>query len=98
MRNEKNVMRRVPMVATITALLLLSSSAALAAPPTDGCSHGFEIWSVANQPYQADDAVDQAGNDNGYVCARQLGVGLLRQYGTDLPIYLFVDDDHVLGN
>jgi hypothetical protein len=42
--------------------------------------------------------VDEAGDHNGFVCARLLGQGLSRQYGTELPIYLFVDDDHRTGS
>lgn len=84
--------------ATVAVLLVGSAGPALASPPSDGCSRGFVLWDTAEDPaYQADDAVDAAGNTNGYVCARQLGQGLSRQYGVDFPIYLFVDDDHVTG-
>lgn len=84
--------------ATIAVLLFGSTAPALASPPSDGCSRGFDRWSTATEPYMADDAVDLAGNRNGWVCARLLGQGLSRQYGTDLPIYLFVDDDHRTGS
>jgi hypothetical protein len=83
--------------ATLAVLLVGSSAPAHASPPSDGCPRGFDLWSTATEPYQADDEVDQAGNDNGWVCARQLGEGLSRQYGTDLPIYLFADDDLETG-
>jgi hypothetical protein len=92
-------MRPMSILSATAAILLFGSTAtALASPPTDGCPRGFVLWDTAAEPYQADDAVDEAGNHNGYVCARQLGQGLSRQYGTDLPIYLFVDDDHRTGS
>jgi hypothetical protein len=91
-------MRPIAILSATVAILLVGSTApALASPPSDGCSRGFVRWDTAEEPYMADDAVDEAGNDNGWVCARQLGQGLSRQYGTDLPIYLFVDDDLETG-
>lgn len=86
-------MKRV-LLSAVTAGLLLAGTmpAALAGPPDDGCARGFVLWDVETEPYQADRAVDEAGNANGYVCARRLGAGLSRQYGIDLPIYLFTDD------
>jgi hypothetical protein len=91
-------MRRISMLsATVAALLLGSTAPALASPPSDGCARGFVLWDTTEAPYQADEAVDQAGNHNGLVCARPLGQGLSRQYGTDLAIYLFVDDDLETG-
>jgi hypothetical protein len=91
-------MRPMSILSATTAILLFGSTAtALASPPTDGCPRGFVLWDTAAEPYQADDAADESGNHNGYVCARRLGEGLSRQYGTDLPIYLFVDDDLVTG-
>jgi hypothetical protein len=83
--------------ATLAVLLIGSTAPALAAPPSDGCARGFVLWDTAEEPYLADDAVDEAGNDNGWVCARQLGEGLSRQYGVEFPIYLFVDDDLETG-
>jgi hypothetical protein len=84
--------------ATLAVLLVGSTTPALASPPSDGCARGFVLWDTAAEPYLADDAVDEAGNGNGWVCARQLGQGLSRQYGVDLPIHLFIDDDHRTGS
>jgi hypothetical protein len=83
--------------ATLAVLLVGSAAPALASPPSDGCARGFVVWDTATEPYLADDAADEAGNGNGWVCARQLGEGLSRQYGVDFPIYLFVDDDLETG-
>jgi hypothetical protein len=91
-------MRPITILSATLGVLLVGSTAALASPPSDGCSRGFARWSTATEPYMADDAVDEAGNHNGFVCARLLGQGLSRQYGTELPIYLFVDDDHRTGS
>lgn len=74
----------------IAALVVTSAPAAFAAPPDDGCARGFEAWDVTNEPYQADDAAD--GDGDGWVCARQLGVGASTSLGVDFPIYVFFDN------
>ena len=61
-------------------------------PPDDGCPRGILLWDVTTHPYQADREVDEAGNNNGYVCARELGQGWNKRFDVDLPLYLFADD------
>ena len=78
------------------------ASAAPATPPTvTGCPAGYLHLSVTflegQGPYMAPRAIDQAGNDNGFVCGRPLPPAAAEQAcGGPCPvpvIYLFRDDD-----
>lgn len=74
------------------ALLVTAPAATAKTMPENTCASGYEFWDVKTRPYQADNDVDEAGNDDGWVCARALGEGLSKQYGTDATIYHFVDN------
>lgn len=95
----KNMTKR-GMIAAIAAPLFLvaGASAASAAAPDDGCARGFEVWSVDEEPYQVDNAVDAAGNGDGSVCARALGAGASTSVGADFTIYVFTDNDLAPGS
>ena len=91
--------------ATITALVMplfmvAGVSEASAAAPDDGCARGFVVWDVETEPYQADNAVDQAGNNDGDVCARALGQGAATSLGlpVDFVVYQFADNDLAPGS
>ena len=83
--------------AAAVVAMTLAAPAVSAAPPDEGCPRGFMLWSVDAEPYKADNRTDEEGNNNGFVCARRLGKGLSKQFGTDLPIFLFTDDTHTTG-
>lgn len=83
--------------AATAALLLPGATPVLAATPTGGCAAGFLHWTATTEPYQVDDAVDEAGNGDGYVCARALGEGHAKQFGVDATIYMFTDNTLVVG-
>ena len=86
-------------VALSTATVALSSGAAQAAAPSNGCPAGYQLVSVAPLTalgYRVPALVDspasnsfgQLGNSDGFVCSVQLGnrVGLIG------PIYNFIDN------
>jgi hypothetical protein len=84
---------RKNIVALFTAaLIVVPVSNAFAAPPSNGCPRGAQLWNTATEPYQADNASDT--NGDGWVCAVKLG----NQTGTPpggepIQIYLFSDND-----
>jgi len=87
--------------AALSAAMMLVAGPAVAAAPTNGCPSGYDLVSVASLAalgYQVPGIVDdpesgvlsfgQAGNGDGWVCARTLGnlTGSLGQ------IYNFMDN------
>jgi hypothetical protein len=52
---------------------------------------GFIVWDVNTEPYQADNRVDEQGNNNGIVCARPLKI-IIDENGNPFQIYNFIDD------
>lgn len=86
-------MKKLLIQTTVTAALVIATTpAALAAPPDDGCARGYELWDVAAEPYTVDNAIDEQGNADGAVCARQLGQGVSIAVGVDFPVYQFTDN------
>jgi hypothetical protein len=57
-------------------------------PPSQS---GFIPWDVATEPYQADNRVDEQGNNNGMACALPLKTVVLDD-GTVFQLYNFIDD------
>lgn len=82
-------MRHVTIAALLAAMLVGGAAAAVAAPPADGCPRGWTLWDVDTEPYMADNAVDEDGNNNGSVCARARGN---QTFGDGHQIYSFADD------
>lgn len=89
-------------IALSTATIGLSTGAAFADAPSNGCPAGYQLLSVASLSalgYHVPSRVDspssgilsfgQPGNGDGYVCAVQLGQRLT-SFG--LPIYNFIDN------
>ena len=98
----KNITKSAMIAALATPLLLVAgASAASAAAPDDGCARGFELWDVEIEPYMVDNAIDAAGNNDGYVCARALGKGVLNTLPPGAPdisvVYQFTDNDLPAG-
>lgn len=74
----KNITKSAMISALATPLILVAdASAASAAAPDDGCARSFEYWDMDTGPDMSDNWVDEGGNDDGYVCARALGKGVL---------------------
>ncbi len=57
---------------------------------------GFTLWDVSAQPYVHDNAVDEKGNGDGFVCAKPGGVFILDD-GTPFQLYNFIDN-HVVAH
>lgn len=96
----KNITKSAMIAALATPLILVAgASTASAAAPDDGCARGFELWDVETNngaeefDYQADNWTDEAGNTDGFVCARALGQGVSKSIGVDFTIYQFTDND-----
>jgi hypothetical protein len=103
---------RVGVFLAAAAAAAAMASTGTATPVDTGCPTGFQRLSVASfeaqGPYLLPRHVDNAGNQNGYVCAFALpdsfrdaqciasgGLGnscVLQALG--LPVYRFVDDDN----
>ena len=52
---------------------------------------GYIRWDVNTEPYQADNLVDAAGNNNGTVCAKP-GRIVVDENGNDIQTYNFIED------
>ncbi len=98
-------MRRPLMIMLVLALLLatgvttVSAHPAVSTPTATGCPAGFDRVAVSDleaQGYIGPRTIDEAGNNNGVLCALPLPEGLLLALcGPDcgVPvIYLFSDD------
>lgn len=100
-------MRRRLGIMLVLALLLASGGSAASAnsavptPPATGCPAGYDHVEVTNLesqgPYRVPRQVDEAGNNNGFVCALPLPEARrLLLCGPDCPVpvlYMFRDDD-----
>jgi len=65
-----------------------SASAGSSCPPGNS---GYVLWDVATEPYAADNAVDEHGNDDGWVCATPKKV-VLDEDGNPFQLYNFIDN------
>lgn len=84
------------------ALALIASGAVIAGyagqasatSPNTGCPHSYQVWIVGsmNPPYHADSHVDQKGNDDGTVCAKQIDDKTFQYNGQTYPLYNFIDN------
>lgn len=81
------------LITTVAATLFLLSGATIAAasPGGEGCAPGYTTWDVSAEPYQADNLVDEEGNNNGVVCARAIG----KPHPSGGQMYQFRDDDMI---
>jgi len=107
---------RVGVFLAAAAAAAAMASTGTATPVDTACPTGFErlsvAWFEAQGPYVFPRQIDNAGNQNGYVCAfalpdsfrdaqcmRSGGLGnscVLQALG--LPVYRFVDDDSPAAN
>jgi hypothetical protein len=65
-----------------------SESAGSGCPPGDS---GYILWDVGKEPYRADNAVDDQGNGDGWVCARS-GKVVTDENGNPFQLYNFIDN------
>jgi hypothetical protein len=65
---------------------------ASATSPFTGCPPSYQAWDVSTEPYQADNFVDQKGNNDGTVCAKQIDNKTFELNGTTFPLYNFIDN------
>jgi hypothetical protein len=52
---------------------------------------GYVLWDVNTEPYQADNAVDEHGNNDGWVCATPKKV-ISDENGNPFQLYNFIDN------
>jgi hypothetical protein len=60
--------------------------------PFTGCPPSYQVWDISTQPYQADNLVDQKGNNDGTVCAKQIDDKTFALNGAMFPLYNFIDN------
>ena len=58
---------------------------------------GYVVWDVTTAPYQADNNVDEQGNNNGFACARPT-TKTVEIDGVVYRIYNFIDDAGAIPN
>jgi hypothetical protein len=63
---------------------------ASATSPYTGCPPSYQVWDVSTEPYQADNFVDQKGNNDGIVCAKQVDNKTFELNGVTYPLYNFI--------
>jgi len=75
---------------TLLSLLFPAGTAQADRSHCPGDASGFVLWDVDTEPYQADNKVDAAGNDNGRVCARAMPGTFFD--GQEYQLQNFIDD------
>jgi hypothetical protein len=79
---------------------VVSADPAVPTPPETGCPAGWAhlpVADLASQGYGVPGRVDEAGNNNGFICAKAMPEAIrLKLCGPDCPVptlYQFRDDD-----
>jgi len=75
----------------LLSLAMPAGSAQADPSPCPAGASGFVLWNVDTEPYLADNRIDAAGNDNGWVCARDLP-GTFLADGEEYQTQNFIDD------
>lgn len=86
--------KKFALAPVIAALLGFMPSAQAAVSVSFVCppdQSGFSLWDVNAAPYVHDNAVDEKGNNDGFVCAKPGGVFILDD-GTPFQLYNFIDN------
>jgi hypothetical protein len=67
---------------------------ASATSPYTGCPAAYQTWIVGSMtpPYHADSHVDESGNNDGIVCAKQIDDKTFESGGQTYPLYNFIDN------
>lgn len=89
------------------ALAAAFAGQASATSPYRGCPPSYTVWMVGSTPpYHADALVDQKGNNDGIVCAKQVddktfvyeGSTYPNLDGQTFPLYNFIDNTVATNN
>ena len=97
-REAPTTTRRYPLkraaLSLIAGGILIAGLAgqASAKSPFTGCPPSYQVWDVSTQPYQADNLVDQKGNNDGTACAKQIDDKTFELNGAMFPLYNFIDN------
>ena len=89
-------MKRVALSVIASGVLVAGASGkAFATSPNTACPPSYQVWIVGSMdpPYQADSRVDQKGNADGIVCAKQLNDKTFQYNGQTYPLYNFIDNN-----
>ena len=70
-----------------------TASAGSSCPPGNS---GYLLWDVDTEPYAADNAVDEQGNNDGWACALPMKV-VIDEDGNPFQLYNFIDN-RVVGH
>ena len=87
---------------TIICLAASAGLLCLVAPAQaagDGCPpghSGYALWDVSTEPYHADNAVDEHGNNDGWACAVP-GKVVIDEDGNPFQLYNFIDNRVAAG-
>jgi len=76
------------------AMLCAVTPASATASAGSSCPPGnssYVLWDVSIEPYAADNAVDEQGNNDGWVCAAPKKV-VLDEDGNPFQLYNFIDN------
>jgi hypothetical protein len=79
----------VAAVGIVCAITASPATAAGSSCPPGGS--GYFLWDVNTVPYAADNAVDDKGNADGWVCAQPKKV-VIDESGNPFQIYNFIDN------
>jgi hypothetical protein len=75
------------------ALITGLAGRASADSPYTGCPPSYIVWPVGSEPaYHADEYVDEKGNDDNTVCAKQIDDKTFQYIGQPHPLYNFIDN------
>jgi hypothetical protein len=87
-----NMIKLIAALAAAGFICALAPSPAIAAgsscPPGGS---GYVLWDVNTEPYAADNAVDEHGNADGWVCAQPKKI-VIDENGNPFQIYNFIDN------
>ena len=79
-------------LAAVASIFCLAAPAQATSPNACPPANGRNIlWDVNTEPYQADNFVDEHGNNDGLVCARPTRV-VIDEDGNPFQYYNFIDN------
>lgn len=86
-------MRRIAVILSVAGLVCAVAQAPASASGTS-CppgNSGYVLWDVNTEPYGADNAVDEHGNNDGWACATPKKV-VTDENGDPFQLYNFIDN------
>jgi hypothetical protein len=100
-QHEVTIMKRIALSLIASGVLIAGyASQASATSPYTGCPSSYHVWNVGSQtpPYHADEAVDEKGNDDNIVCAKQIDNKTFQYNNQTYPLYNFIDNTVAPGS